>query len=265
MKMLREILTGGLLLTAILLMSCNEGEIANLSFQEDFFCGEDKPEVFFSFEIDGEDIFIDEGTVVDLDMCNLSNEISGIRAFDIVFTDENIMFFGTRVHIVSRDYNISLDLLGLFYAHELNFQDERAHGNEILNGDFQYLKFGGETEFLNDDMEVEIPNERTSYTSIEVLAKTDGQDINYLSEAPIISRVFPYFPEVFQQGSFMKIDSIEEIDYINPDFPEVTYNYIITGSFECRLYRERSEEQFLDVKNGKFRIPVRFEIPPRLF
>lgn len=250
---------------AILLMSCNESDMPELASQEDFFCGVDKPEVFFSFDIDGEDIFIDEGTAVNLDMCNLSNEISGAQKFEIVSTDEKIMFFGTRVNIVSRSYNVSLDLLGLFYAQELDFQDERSNANNILNREFQYLKFGGSAEFINEDMEVEIPKERMSYTAIEVQVKTDDQDINYLSHAPIISGEFPYVPDAFQQGSFMKIDNIEEIDYINPDFPEVTYNYVITGSFECRLYRERNEEQFLDVKNGKFRIPVRLGIPPGIF
>ncbi len=81
MKKAQYFILGCLTIIIALSTSCNEEPAGILEFGEDFFCDEGKPAVFFKFEVENEDVFITKGTTVDLDMCDLSNEISSTHNF----------------------------------------------------------------------------------------------------------------------------------------------------------------------------------------
>lgn len=246
------------------LNSCVENDIPVVVFEEDFFCGEGKPEVYFRFEVDRGDVFVPEGTEADLDMCSLSNEISSQHNIESIINNDFIIS-GTKIKIDSRGYIIDLDLIGTLFRNELNFESERSFGKAILNNDFEFRTVSGSDQFDDGNLGFDIPAIRPSLAALEIIVRTDNQNIRYKSDAPVVSEEYPYYLENAQTGSFIQIDETEEIDYVNPDFPEVKYNYVITGTFQCRLYREGSPDRFLDLKQGSFRLPVYFRKTEEVF
>ncbi len=256
MKKLNEIFLSCLTLMIILSSSCHE-EVRLLEFGEDFFCDEDQPAVFIRFEIDGEDVFIDQGSAANIDLCDISTNITSIHEIEAIVNDDFILS-GSQIALNSKDFFIRIHLIGALFKSQLDANSDRDYGDQILANEFQYRKVAGTEQFDTGELGTEIPSERQSLISFEISPNIISPDVRYKTEAPRVSLEFPFFLEDFQTNSFFTIDDIEEIDYVSPDYPDVKYNYILCGTFECRIYREGSAEKYLDLKNGSFRLPIHF-------
>jgi len=225
-------------------------------FGEDFFCDEDKPEVFLKFDIEGDDIFVPGGTALDIDLCNIDNELvanntSRANIDDLLFSQ------AFNLNVKTIEYSITIGFIGTFFQDDLDINEDRDFAKNVLGNEMQYKIFSetGLELWTDDNGQLEIPSVRPSFTFIEFMPILEEQAIVYKTDDPCVFIDYPNFCEDYQAGSFMEITAIEEIDYQSPDFPEVRYNYVISGKFQCRVYRQNSQESFLDIRNGSFRLP----------
>ena len=254
---LKQLLIASLLI--LFLTSCND-EANLINPQEDFFCHENKPEMFLRLDLEGGDVSSISRTSFDIDLCMLTNEISS-DSLHWANIDNELYTRSFTTIISAEEYVFILSMNGTFYQEELDLSIDRDYANKVLNDDFQFRvgTLTGIELWTTESGLLNIPVDRPSFVTFEIgIPNETLQTLYYTSEDQTSLENFPEFCEDFQQGSYFQVTGIEEIDYQNPDFPNVRYNYILSGEFKCRIYRfgTNNKERYIDVKSGSFRLPV---------
>lgn len=228
--------------TLLMIASCNSDDGLPdevVEIETDIFCRETDEGIYFNFEL--------EGLPIEMDLCDLSAQIStirtgGSRRFDTLYS--------RTINIAASlgERRIDMTLHGFFYKGELDLEYDRDYAETVFMQDFVFAKeqdYGAE-EYIADGNILLPPAVRPSYV-----------EINYHnSRISFTSTEVDFGPDVdqsYQEESSFEIDYIDEIDYQSPDFEWISYNYIIRGTFECELYDEFAGT--IKITNGRFRLP----------
>ncbi|MEL7145324.1 MAG: hypothetical protein AAFO69_03070 [Bacteroidota bacterium] len=218
-----------------------------IDLRNDFFCGEGSDGIFINLDIDG--------TPLSMDLCNLSaqvwtNGFSSNSVFDTLFS-EAITITGE----LGKD-RVEVTFHGYYYLEELNVNDERAYANAVFGNDTIAFApkegYGGE-EYTNDGITLFPPMVRPSFF---VMNYHDGDHL-------FTSNSVGEIRDDFQEGSSIEVIRIEEIDYQNPEFENITYNYIVEATFTCKIHEVFfGEEKTL---TGRFRLPFDAATTERMY
>ena len=227
---------------SIFLMGCGDDAFpeTRINVTEDFFCNEDSKGIFIEFEVDG--------TPVQMDLCDFSatvrtNSFSGSRRFDTLYS-RAITITG-----MLGDDRMDVTFHGFYYLEELDVNDDRAYADAVFgNEQIVYaLEEGyGSEEYIPDGDILLPPSERPSYVAFEYF-----NGVNFFASTEVDFAPGDEVP--FQQGSTIDIVAVEAIDYQNPEFSSITYNYIVEATFTCQLYDEI--RGVINITNGRFRLP----------
>lgn len=245
-----------LVIAVLTLASCQDDQEFDV-FQEDFFCEDDKSSMFLGFKVEGEDIYFADDTFFNIDLCESQNRI--LPEFPSKSSIDNELFTRSfSVNITFENYAFTLGFNGTYFKNELDESDDRDYASKVFDNDIQF-KVGSVTGvelWTDNEGKFQIPENRPSFAFISLTPPEDIFSVSYKTDDPCALTEFPSYCNDFQEGSFIKISSVEEIDFTNSISESVKYNYIITGTFQCKIYRQNSKDQTLVLESGSFRLPI---------